>query len=404
DAPPNLEIVADQAAYVIYTSGSTGTPKGVVVPHGQLRNLAAWYASDNGLGPGERGGWMSGLAFDAVVLETWPVLAGGACVVVPDPETVQNVEALRDWIVAEGLTHIFVPTPMAELLFEGAWPADVALRRLSTGGDAMHRHPSASLPFEVVNNYGPTEATVISTSGLVTKGADGVPDIGGPIDNFDLYILDGALQPVPEGATGELYVGGAGVARGYLGQPGRTAAAFLPDPFSGRPGARLYATGDRVRRRGRRLEFHGRSDHQVKIRGVRIELGEIEAALARQDGVREAVVQVAGGSSGSGDARAKHLLAWCTVDPGVQSSSEASDLLRRLGEELPAYMVPRALAVVPRMPLTPNGKIDRAALARRPPEVELAPTRGPRDAVDDVLRDIFSEVLGIESLGIYDDF
>ncbi|HEX2516297.1 MAG TPA: amino acid adenylation domain-containing protein, partial [Chloroflexota bacterium] len=315
-APPtSAATTTDHLAYVIYTSGSTGRPKGVQVPHAGLTNLVFWHQRAFGLTPEDRATQVASPAFDAATWELWPYLACGASVHVPDEDTRAAPEALRDWLVAQGITVSFLPTPLAEAVLALPWPPAPALRLLLTGGDALRRPPPAGLPFDLINNYGPTEYSVVTTSGYVPPaGADPPPGIGRPIANTQVYVLDRRRQLVPAGVPGELYVGGDGLARGYLGRPGLTAARFVPHPFV--PGARLYRTGDLVRwvaegdaldggpggGAGGQLEFLGRLDQQVKIRGFRIEPGEVEATLAAHPQVREVVV-VAQDRPGSADKR-----------------------------------------------------------------------------------------------------
>ena len=278
-------------AYVIFTSGSTGEPNGVEVSHASLSNLVAWHRDAFGVTGTDRATLVAGVGFDASVWELWPALASGACLLIPDDSTRLDPKALRDWIVAERVTIAFLPTPLAELVLALDWPPCV-LRTLLTGGDRLHAIRTARLPFRVVNNYGPTEATVVATSGEADAGASlGVPTIGRPIANTRAYVLDPGLRPVPIGVSGELWIGGHGVARGYAGRPQLTAERFLPDPFAGEPAARMYRTGDRVRLLADgRFEFSGRVDAQVKVRGHRIEPGEVEAVLARHPGVEAAAV------------------------------------------------------------------------------------------------------------------
>ncbi|HEX3126444.1 MAG TPA: amino acid adenylation domain-containing protein, partial [Thermoanaerobaculia bacterium] len=276
-------------AYVIYTSGSTGRPKGVVIPHAGLSNLVDWHVRTYGVTPADRATMLAGPAFDASVWEVWPYLAAGASVHVPDLETRSDPRRLLDWMAAERITLAFLPTPLAEGLVEIEPPAGLALRALLTGGDRLRRAPERPLPYALINHYGPTESTVVTTAGMVEPGRPGAPSIGRPIGGLSVRLLDRDGRRVPPGVPGELCVGGLGLARGYLGRPDLTAERFIPDL----DGGRLYRTGDLARwRSGGELEFLGRIDHQVKIRGFRIELGELEAVLAACPGVREAVVAV----------------------------------------------------------------------------------------------------------------
>ncbi|XXX82517.1 amino acid adenylation domain-containing protein [Sorangium sp. So ce134] len=284
-------------AYAIYTSGSTGRPKGVLVEHRSLMNLVAWHVRRFAVSREDRATLVASPGFDASVWELWPYLCSGACLFIPGEPLRRAPDELKAWLLARGITVSFLPTPMAEELLRLDWPASTALRCLLTGGDKLRIWPDARLPFDVVNNYGPTEGTVVATSCVVPRarpegGAAAVdPSIGRPIDNMRVYLLDPRGELVPVGVPGELYLGGVGVARGYLNRPELDAARFLPDRLSGEPGARMYRTGDRARwLPDGTIEFLGRVDHQVKIRGYRIELGEIEAVLREHPAVEEAVV------------------------------------------------------------------------------------------------------------------
>lgn len=292
-AMPELSLITgvtpDNLAYVIYTSGSTGKPKGVLIPHSGLLNLVFWHQHAFEVTSSDRATQLAGTAFDASVWEVWPYLALGASIYLIKPEILLSPEKLRDWVVDKQITITFVPTPIAEKLLSVQWSKDVALRIMLTGGDKLHQYPSASIPFKVVNNYGPTENTVVTTSGLVVCDSidNTLPHIGRPIDNTQVYILDRYLQPVPIGVPGELHIAGVGLAKGYLNRPDLTQEKFIPNPFSNEPGSRLYKTGDLARYLpDGNIEFLGRIDNQVKIRGFRIELGEIEAVLAKHPNVR----------------------------------------------------------------------------------------------------------------------
>ncbi|HEV2734163.1 MAG TPA: condensation domain-containing protein, partial [Longimicrobiaceae bacterium] len=386
------------SAYVVYTSGSTGTPKGVVVTHGGLANLVDWHLAEFGVTSADRATQLAGLGFDASAWETWPYLAAGATLhLVADEETRASPEALRAFLLGRGITIAFAPTPLAEGLLGLEWPRDAALRALLTGGDALRARPSAGAPFALVNAYGPTENTVVATSGAVAPDGGGrPPGIGLPIRGVRAYVLDPGLNPVPSGVPGELHLAGDGLARGYLGRPATSAGAFVPCPF-GEAGGRMYATGDRVRRLASgELEFLGRTDHQVKLRGFRIEPGEIESVLLRDPRVRECVAVVR--ADAAGERRIVAYLAGTDV-PG------AEELRARLRESLPDYMVPSAFVALERLPLTPSGKVDRGALpdpaAHDASGREHAPPRTPAERS---LAEIWREVLGVERVGIHEHF
>jgi amino acid adenylation domain-containing protein len=383
-------------AYVIYTSGSTGTPKGVAVTHGGLANLVDWHLAEFGVTAADRATQLAGLGFDASVWESWPYLAAGATLhLVADEETRTSPEALRDLLIDRGITLAFAPTALAEGLLALEWPRATALRALLAGGDALRVRPAPDAPFALVNNYGPTESTVVATSGAVGAGETGrAPWIGRPIRGVRALVLDAALRPAPVGVPGELCLGGAGVARGYLGRPEATAAAFVPDPSAGEPGARMYRTGDRARwLPGGELEFLGRVDQQVKVRGFRIEPGEVEAALLSHPGVREAVVVAREDGPGG-----RRLVAYVVGEDGAADSLRA-----HLRAALPEYMVPAAFVALPALPLTSSGKTDRRALPAPAADVERGAADAPRTVTEELLAGIWAELLGGEP-GAHDDF
>jgi len=289
---PQIYVSPNHLVYVIYTSGSTGNPKGVAVEHGSLLNLVNWHQQAFAVESTTRASQIAAAAFDACGWEIWPYLAAGASIHLVDDFTRTEPTRLLDWLLAQAITISFVPTPLAQTLLALDWPETCALRTLLTGGDKLQQYPPVSLPFAVVNNYGPTENTVVTTSGLVTAtAASGLPTIGRPIANTQVYLLDSQLQPVPIGARGELYISGAGLARGYLNRPELTAQCFIPHAWSQKPGARLYKTGD-IARFGcdGKIEFLGRIDSQVQLRGFRLELGEIESLLVQHPEVQQTVV------------------------------------------------------------------------------------------------------------------
>ena len=295
-------------AYVIYTSGSTGRPKGVQISHAGLANMVAWFARTYRLTPGSRVAQVASTAFDASIGEIWPALASGASLHFADRETALEPERFLAWLAAEEIRLTFLPTPLAEQLLEAAErgiPPGLVLKTLWTGGDRLRRYPAPSLPFAVVNNYGPTESSMVTTWAPVEPLPDGVdnappPAIGRPVANTRLRLLGRYGEAVPPGVHGELAIAGTGLSRGYLGRPDLTAERFVPDPFAGSPGARLYRTGDLVRQSpDGRLDFLGRIDTQLKVRGFRIEAAEVEGTLARHPEVAEAVVTVRGEGEGA---------------------------------------------------------------------------------------------------------
>jgi amino acid adenylation domain-containing protein len=316
-------------AYIIYTSGSTGQPKGVEITHDSLLNLVHWHNQSYGIGPGDRGTHLAGVGFDASVWEIWPYLAAGASLHLPSSETLLMPDALWAWLSSERITVTFLPTPLAEAALLRPLPAGLQLRTLLTGGDRLGKGIDGKLPFAFINHYGPTENTVVTTAGEVRRTADvaGPPSIGRPILNVSVYVLDERLHLVPVGVPGELYVGGASLARGYFRRADLTAERFCPDPFAATPGARLYRTGDIVKYLpGGDLQFIRRNDDQVKVRGFRIEIGEIEAVLRQHEAVADAVVVLKDDLGGEGAlvAYAVPRAATLEAQPG-QSEALAGD-------------------------------------------------------------------------------
>ena len=388
-------------AYVIYTSGSSGTPKGVEIQHASLVNLVAWHHRVYTITPMDRATLLASAAFDASVWELWPYLTTGARIEIPNQDIVEVPSRLLSWMAEKGITISFLPTPLARALMEEPLLNDLRLRTLLTGGDKLHRRLGQALPFCLANNYGPTENTVVTTWAPVTDaGLQADPPIGRPIDNACVYLLDLHLQPVPIGLVGELYIGGAGLARGYLNQPELTAEKFIPHSFSKEPGDRLYKSGDL----GRYLpdgtiEFLGRIDHQVKIRGFRVELGEIEAVLTQYPGIQQAVAVACEDAPGD-----KRLVVYAVPDKETAPTVHA--LHSFLKQKLPDYMVPSAFVFLDALPLTPNGKVDRRALPipdGSRPELEEAFV-APRTSIEKAVAGIWAEVLGVERVGANDNF
>ncbi len=333
---PVSAVTAADLAYVIYTSGSTGRPKGVQITHGSLLNLVFWHQRTFAVAPADRATQVTSPAFDATGWELWPYLTAGASVYLPDEDTRATLTSMRDWLLDHGITITFLPTALAESVMALEWPSTTSLRYLLTGADTLHHYPSPTLPFALVNNYGPTEATVVATSGRVlpTVQANLPPSIGRPIANTQIYILDERLQQVPIGTPGELYIGGAGLASGYLNRPDLTDEKFIPHPFSNEPGARLYKTGDLARfLPDGQIAFLGRTDQQIKIRGYRIELGEIESVLHQHPAVRQAVVAAREDVPGE-----KHLVAYVAAD---QPTSMAEERLFQLPNHLHVFQLNR---------------------------------------------------------------
>ncbi len=397
---PESGAVPGNAAYVVYTSGSTGTPKGVVVAHRSVLNLRA--ALDRAVYGGRRARVsMNGpVTFDTSVKQ-WIQLLGGSTLYVVPEEVRYDAAALAEYLRATGV-EVFDCTPAqlrllaSEGLLDrlGATPTDVLVAGEAID-PALWATLSALAERRFHNLYGPTECTVDAS--LCRVGETGAPSIGRPVSNARTYVLDAGLRPVPAGVAGELFVGGAGVARGYLGRPGLTAERFVPDPFSGEPGARMYRTGDRARWTAEgMLEYLGRADFQVKLRGYRIEPGEVEAVLREADGVADAVVLLR--EDAPGEAR---LVAY--VVPAEGAAVPVAGLRERVAGRLPAYMAPGAYVVLEALPLTRNGKLDRRALPV-PGTDGAAPWLAPRTPTEEVLAGIFAEVLGAERVGAGDGF
>jgi amino acid adenylation domain-containing protein len=350
DLPPPPS--AEDLAYVVYTSGSSGRPKGAMIDHGGLINMVEWHRRAFDVGPEDRCTQIASPGFDAAVQEIWPTLASGAAIhVVPDPLRADPI-GLRDWLVAEGITVAFLPTAVVETVIGLAWPVDTPLRYVLTGGDALTRRPKAGLGFTLINGYGVSEASVVSTSGVVEPDGEGAPSVGRPIDGVAIEPVDEELEPVPTGESGELVIAGVSVGRGYLNQPELTAERFVGD----KRGRRVYRTGDhaRVNEEGQ-IEFLGRLDDQLSIRGFRVEAGEVAATLNSHPRIEASAVAAAGDSSTE-----RRLVAYVVAGTEQPSDEEVSEFL---GRSLPAYMVPSTYVWLDRLPVTEHGKVDRKALS-----------------------------------------
>ncbi|MFH8584558.1 amino acid adenylation domain-containing protein [Streptomyces celluloflavus] len=401
-----VTVAGEDLAYVIYTSGSTGRPKGVLNIHSALRNRLLWMQDTYGLDGTDRVLQKTPFSFDVSVWEFfWPLMTG-AVLVVARPEAHKDSGYLASAIRTEGITTVhFVPSMLQLFLQEPRAAGCTGLRRVFCSGEALPEQLQerffACSQAELHNLYGPTEAAIDVTAWACRPDAGPGPvPIGHPIANTRLHVLDRWRRPVPDGVPGELYIGGHNLARGYLGRPELTGERFVPSPFDGEPGARLYRTGDLARYRSDgALEFLGRLDHQVKLRGLRIELGEIEAVLAQHPAVREAVVVAR--EHTAGDTR---LTAYLTGDGGPEP--DTGELTAHLKERLPEFMVPAVLVVLPELPLTPNGKVDRAALPEPQGERPALRTRyvAPRDGLEAALAGMWRELLGVERVGAHDNF
>ncbi|MEU4159272.1 amino acid adenylation domain-containing protein [Actinoplanes sp. NPDC026670] len=400
---PQVPIGGEDLAYVIYTSGSTGRPKGVMNVHAGIRNRLLWMQDTYRLDASDRVLQKTPYSFDVSVWEFfWPLMSG-ACLVVARPDGHKDSRYLADTIQREQITTLhFVPAMLHVFLQEDGAAGCRSLRRVICSGEALPRELQdrffAQLPAELHNLYGPTEAAVDVTAWACRHDGDTRPvPIGHAIANTQLYVLDPGLRPVPRGVAGELCIGGRNLARGYLNRPELTAERFAAHPFDPDPAARIYRTGDLARfRDDGAIEYLGRLDHQVKLRGFRIELGEIEHTLAGHPAVGEAIVVARGHA---GDTR---LVAYLTAG----EPPTAGELITYLIQRLPDHMVPAAFVTLPALPLSPNGKVDRAAL----PDPELSrpdlgvPYEAPRDRMERTIAEAWTRLLGLDQVGVNDNF
>lgn len=400
------EIDLNTLACVIYTSGSTGQAKGVEITHANLCNLIEWHQAAFAVTASDRASQVAGLGFDATGWEIWPYLTAGASVHFADECTRRSPEMIRDWFIERKITIGFVPTLLAEHLFRAYWPPETALRALLTGGDTLERRPPAGLPFAVINNYGPTECTVVATSGTVCAEAEraGRPSIGRPIANAKALILDPALQRVAPGEAGELCISGALVGRGYRNAAELTASQFVTYIAPSGELLHIYRTGDRVRSlENGELEFLGRFDDQVKIRGYRVELGEIIACLNRYPGIEASTVLVSGVAAGG-----PALIAY--VVPAADAHLGESGLREFLAAKLPDYMIPAYFVSIRALPVMANGKLDKSALPA-PCTANLLPraatvngSSGQCGAVEKQIAKFVASLMGQPSIGPDEDF
>ncbi|MDV6268016.1 non-ribosomal peptide synthetase [Rhodococcus globerulus] len=390
------------AAYVVYTSGSTGEPKGVVAEHGGLLNLIDWHQRSFELTSNDRCTLIASPGFDAAVWELWPALTAGASLHVVPSGLENDPVRLRDWLVSERVSVCFVPTPLAESLIAMTWPENTALRILLTGGDVLYHRPPPGLPFTLVNNYGLSEASVVSVSGVVDPlagdtPADALPALGRAIDGVDLEVVGEDGSPVRAGEVGELVIRGVSVARGYLGLPDLTAQKF--SQHGDDPAQREYRTGDLVRvNRFGDVEFSSRRDDQVQIRGNRVEVGEIAGVLDRHPAVQASVVIV------RGDRQNPSLAAFVVRD---DKTADISGLQTYLSAHLPDHMLPRSIIELDEFPTTAHGKIDRAALERAAHStisVDRGSLIAPRNEVEAALAEIVAIRLDLPAVGIDENF
>jgi amino acid adenylation domain-containing protein len=399
-APPE----AESLAYVIFTSGSTGRPKGVMVPHEALASMIASMAEAPGSRPEDVLVSVTTVSFDIFGLELYLPLTTGATLVLADRDTAADPWKLAELMNASGATILQATPPTWRMLLDSGWAGRPGLTALAGGEGLLTELADRLLPKvgRIFNVYGPTETTIWSSRLLVSEtgagGGEAFVALGEPIAATSLYVADRYGNAAAPGVAGELWIGGAGLARGYFGQPALTAERFLPDPFSTAPGARVYRTGDLVRRTGDgRIDFLGRIDFQVKIRGYRIELGEIESALLHLPGIAQVVVVV------RGDAKSPRLEAFVVREPGAGGDSSA--WREALAARLPSYMVPAVFVELPALPLTPSGKIDRKALPAAPAEgAATVAFRPPGTPAELALAQVWQEVLGRGPVGLDDNF
>ena len=379
-AVEEVEHAPDRLAYVIYTSGSTGAPKGVEVTQANLEHLVRWHRRAFGITGSDRGTLFASPGFDASVWEMWPYLTAGATLYVTPDSVRATPGLLRDWMLKEKITVSFLPTALAERMLDQKWPtAQTSLRFLLTGADTLRRRPPAGLPFSFVNNYGPTECTVVATSGIVEPGEDsGLPSIG--------RAIDGATAVVREG---ELWIGGGGVARGYRNQPALTAERFVNGMYRTGDLAELLPNGE--------IAFHGRADDQIKIRGFRIEPNEIVRALAKNPLVRESAIILRGEAE-------KRLVAYIVPNSATELSERG--LQEGLRKVLPDYMMPAVFVMVDSLPYTENGKLDRALLPEPSPAntVRDDEFEAPSNPLEEQVAATVCELLHLDRVGTNDNF
>jgi amino acid adenylation domain-containing protein len=403
----NLEndVRAEDLAYVMYTSGSTGMPKGVAVPHRAVVRLVREtnYAS---FSPNETFLQLAPISFDASTFEIWgPLLNGGKLVVMPPaPPTLEEIGRA---IGQHGITTLWLTSGLFNAMVDERLADLRPLRQLLAGGDVLSvPHVSKALreleSTRLINGYGPTESTTFACCHTITpdERLGGAIPIGQPIANTTAHILDANLQPVPVGVSGDLFIGGDGLARGYWRQEELTAEKFIADPFSAETGARLYRTGDLARWRGDGvIEFLGRADNQIKLRGYRIEPGETETALKRQPDVLDSAVILREDTPGD-----KRLVAYVVREQSAQGEFNQSALMAALRKSLPEYLVPSAIMALPALPRTPNGKLDRNALPAPPSSRPIDSAGAPQTPLEEKVAAIWAEVLGVESVGRADNF
>ncbi|MEC1623748.1 non-ribosomal peptide synthetase, partial [Bacillus mojavensis] len=383
---PQTDTTADYLAYMIYTSGTTGQPKGVMIEHHALVNLCFWHHDAFGMTAEDRSAKYAGFGFDASIWEMFPTWTIGAELHVIDEAIRLDITRLNDYFETNGVTITFLPTQLAEQFME---LENTSLRVLLTGGDKLKR--AVKQPYKLINNYGPTENTVVATSTEINP-EEGSLSIGRAIANTRVYILGEGHQVQPEGVAGELCVAGRGLARGYLNREDETAKRFVSDPFV--PGERMYKTGDLVKWTGGGIEYIGRIDQQVKVRGYRIELSEIEVQLAQLSQVQDAAVTAVKDKAGN-----TAIAAYVTPE-----TVDTEALKSALKETLPDYMIPAFWVTLNELPVTANGKVDRKALPEPDIETGNGEYKAPSTDMEELLAGIWQDVLGISEVGVSDNF
>ncbi|WP_084964083.1 non-ribosomal peptide synthetase [Thermoactinospora rubra] len=395
---PDRRPADNGTSHIAYTSGSTGVPKAVLLRHEPFRNTVRVLIEQCGITPDSRGTWLCSPGFGLVEVDCFPVLAAGATLHIPPAAVTGSAEELRDWLVAERITHTLQLTAMAERLWQLDWPKDGHLRSMRVAGERVRNWPPPGLPYQVLNVYGSAEANVVATCDLTaTAAALGEeeraarrPPIGTPVPGVRVYVLDENLAPVPTGEVGELYISGRSLSAGYLNRPDAERDRFLANPMPGDPHPVLYRSGDQARVWPDGLiEIVGRADDEVKVRGYRVRLGEIESVLAQQPGVRQCAVVL----------RDDALAAY--VEPRPGATIVPAELRRSLAARLPQYMLPAAYVVGP-LPTTPNGKIDRAAL---PAPGEAADAFvAPRTETEKQVAELWATLLRLPEVGVRTEF
>lgn len=390
----------DDEAYIVYTSGSTGQPKGVRIPHLGLNNLVEWHKKYYTVDHDAKASQIAGFSFDACVWEIWPYLISGSSLYIVDDDIKMNAKKIIRWIAKNKITHSFMPTPLVEAVLAEPLPKNWALKYLLTGGDRLTSHTPKDNKFKLFNNYGPTECCVVTTSTEVDSVVSRkLPTLGFPINNAKCYVLDKSLKPLPDGMVGELYIGGEGLALGYINRPEITKEAFITNPFGS---GRLYRTGDLVRRLSNgELDYWGRIDQQVQIRGFRVEVGEIEAILNNLNEINESVVVV------QEEEQNKILVAFIIHNDHLLKKEEldTEKIREKAKQDLPEYMVPTFYVVVDKFPITANGKVDRKKLPIIDVHEYIATNYVPPETrTEKIIASVWRSLLKVEKVGVHDKF